>query len=109
MYIYFFNILPQPGIELAPNSFTCDVTPRSEAKAQMIKDRFAKAFPAGGMDSAIYNQLLSSGKALMYLEFRTHLHFSPNIEQALIIFYFYFIPTIGRLICIALIRKYSEF
>lgn len=37
----------QSGIELRPNPFTCNVTPRSEAKAQMIKDRFAKAFPAG--------------------------------------------------------------
>ncbi|KAI4217826.1 MAG: hypothetical protein L6R36_009257 [Xanthoria steineri] len=35
-----------PGIELAPKPFTCDVTPRSAVKAQMIRDRYAEAFPA---------------------------------------------------------------
>lgn len=46
--------LPQPGLELAPNPFTCDITPRSAVKGQMIRDQYAKAFPAG-LDGAIIN------------------------------------------------------
>ena len=38
---------PQPGLELAPKPFTCGTAPRSAAKAQMIRDRYAEAFPAG--------------------------------------------------------------
>ncbi|KAI1407228.1 cytochrome P450 [Hypoxylon sp. FL1857] len=35
----------QPGIELAPKRFTCDIAPRSAEKAQMVRDRYEKAFP----------------------------------------------------------------
>ncbi|GIK04338.1 hypothetical protein Aspvir_008418 [Aspergillus viridinutans] len=42
---------PQPGLELAPKPFTCDAKPRSTAKEQMIRDRYARAFP-NGMDGA---------------------------------------------------------
>ncbi|KAL9584899.1 MAG: hypothetical protein Q9212_001833 [Teloschistes hypoglaucus] len=34
----------KPGIELAPKPFTCDPTPRSAAKAQMIRDRYRESF-----------------------------------------------------------------
>ncbi|KAL8996026.1 MAG: hypothetical protein Q9169_004373 [Polycauliona sp. 2 TL-2023] len=37
---------PQPGIELAPKPFTCNPSPRTAAKAEMIRARYAKAFPA---------------------------------------------------------------
>lgn len=35
----------KPGLELAPKPFTCNAQPRSTAKEQMIKDRYARAFP----------------------------------------------------------------
>ncbi|KAJ9379712.1 hypothetical protein DTO063F5_7083 [Paecilomyces variotii] len=41
----------KPGIELAPKPFTCDAKPRSATKAQMIRDRYARAFP-NGVDGA---------------------------------------------------------
>ncbi|PVH79188.1 cytochrome P450 [Cadophora sp. DSE1049] len=42
LFVSFITL--QPGIELSPKPFTCTSTPRSEAKRQMIKERYSMAF-----------------------------------------------------------------
>ncbi|EUC41238.1 hypothetical protein COCMIDRAFT_40564 [Bipolaris oryzae ATCC 44560] len=41
---YDLDTYERPGIELAPKEFTCDVLPRSVAKAEMIRNRMANVY-----------------------------------------------------------------